>query len=68
MHEPGITSPIIGPRTRAQLEENLGALDVDLTGADRERLDAVFPAGRAVVPFYQPDVRATDWRPPHYRW
>ncbi len=37
--QPGVTSPIIGARTLAQLEENLGALDVVLSDAHRQRLD-----------------------------
>ncbi|MFB4264184.1 aldo/keto reductase [Nonomuraea sp. GTA35] len=31
--EPGVTAPIVGARTLAQLEDNLGALDVRFTGA-----------------------------------
>ncbi|GAA4922272.1 hypothetical protein GCM10023334_026340 [Nonomuraea thailandensis] len=30
---PGVTAPIVGARTPAQLEDNLGALDVRFTGA-----------------------------------
>ncbi|MCD6290193.1 MAG: aldo/keto reductase, partial [Anaerolineae bacterium] len=44
--QPGITSPIIGPRTMEQLEDNLGALDVTLTEEDLKRLDQVAPPGR----------------------
>src|ERR671927_415431 len=39
--KPGVTSPIIGPRTMDQLEDNLGAVDVSLEENDHERLDAV---------------------------
>lgn len=35
-----VTAPIIGARTTAQLQDNLGALDVHLTDAQRARLDA----------------------------
>lgn len=35
---PGITAPIIGPRTVDQLDELLGAVDVDLDEAERARL------------------------------
>src|SRR5579859_1476154 len=31
MHQPGVTSPIIGPRTMDQLNDNLAALDVEIT-------------------------------------
>src|SRR3712207_292052 len=40
---PGVTSPIIGPRTMEQLEDNLGAIGVSLNENDHERLDAVAP-------------------------
>ena len=39
--------PIPGTKRRKYLEENLGALDVRLSPADVERLDALFPAGAA---------------------
>jgi aryl-alcohol dehydrogenase-like predicted oxidoreductase len=53
--QPGITSPIIGPRTMEQLEDNLGATAVEITEEDRERLDEVAPPGRATVPYYEAD-------------
>lgn len=61
--QPGITSPIIGPRTLDHLEENLGALDVGITDKDRQRLDEVAPPGRAIVPYYE-----ADFGPHQYRW
>lgn len=36
---PGVIVPLIGARTCAQLEENLGCLDVELDAAQRRRLD-----------------------------
>ncbi len=68
MAQPGITSPIIGPRTMEQLEDNLGALEVEITSADAEAIDAACTPGRAIAPSYQPDVRGADWGAPHYRW
>ena len=53
--QPGITSTIIGPHTRAQLEHCLGAVDVRLTAEDRERLDAVASPGQVIVPNYEAD-------------
>jgi aryl-alcohol dehydrogenase-like predicted oxidoreductase len=53
--QPGITSPIIGPRTMAQLEDNLGSGDVTVTDEDRKRLDEVAPPGRVTVPYYEAD-------------
>ncbi len=62
-NQPGITSPIIGPRTMTQLEDNLGALDVELTDADLERLDDVSPPGGVIAPYYE-----SDFGPHAHRW
>jgi len=51
--QPGVTSPIIGPRTRAQLEDNLGAMAVTITGEERAEIDQLSPPGTATVPFYE---------------
>jgi aryl-alcohol dehydrogenase-like predicted oxidoreductase len=40
MAQPGVTSPIIGARTLAQLQDNLGALKVTLSAQDLAALDA----------------------------
>ena len=53
--QPGITCPIIGPRTMAQLEDNLGALNIDITDDDRRRIDEASPPGRAISPYYDAD-------------
>ncbi len=42
---PIVTSPIIGPRTMAQLEDNLGALEVAVTAEDEAAIDALVPPG-----------------------
>ncbi|WP_330342107.1 aldo/keto reductase [Streptomyces sp. NBC_00557] len=39
LQNPAVTAPIIGARTPAQLEDNLGALDVDFTPAQLARLE-----------------------------
>ncbi|MFJ7217380.1 aldo/keto reductase [Amycolatopsis sp. NPDC098790] len=39
LRNPGVTAPIIGARTPAQLEDNLGALEVELTEAQVSRLE-----------------------------
>jgi aryl-alcohol dehydrogenase-like predicted oxidoreductase len=61
--QPGVTSPIVGPRTLEQFEDNLAALRVSITEEDRTRLDAVAPKGRAVVPYYN-----ADFGPHLFRW
>jgi aryl-alcohol dehydrogenase-like predicted oxidoreductase len=60
--QPGITSPIIGPNTVAQLEDNLGAAGVTVTDEDRKRLDEVAPPGRMTVKYYE-----ADFGPHHFR-
>jgi aryl-alcohol dehydrogenase-like predicted oxidoreductase len=62
MRQPGITSPVIGPRTAEQLNDNLGALDVIITDEDRKRLDQVAPPGAMLVPSYSLDARAHQFR------
>lgn len=54
--QPGITSPIIGPRTMEQMQEALGVLELDL-GTDGARLDALNPPGNAVSDFHN----SNDW-------
>jgi len=53
MHQPGVTSPIIGPRTMEQLEDNLKALEVKLTEDDFKTVDRIVPRGSVVVPYYE---------------
>ena len=60
--QPGVTSPIIGPRTMEQLEDNLGSLDVVLTSEDLAAIDAIVPPGTAASPFYEADFAADQWR------
>ena len=55
MAQPGVTCPIIGPRTMEQLEDNLKAIDVLITDDDRKKLDAICAPGRMHSPFYQAD-------------
>lgn len=63
MHQSGVTSPIIGPRTMEQLEDNLAALDVAITDDDRQAIDRIIAPGTHVSPYYE-----ADWQPGPYRW
>ena len=63
VQQPYVTSPIIGPRTMEQLEDNLGALDITITDQDRARIDEVNPPGRAVSFFYE-----AEFGPNLHRW
>ena len=48
--QPGVTCPVIGPRTLVQFEESLAALDVDLPDDAWRRLDALFPGPGGPAP------------------
>jgi aryl-alcohol dehydrogenase-like predicted oxidoreductase len=48
----GVTAPIIGPRTYEQAVDNLGAVDVEITPADIERIDALVPPCGVAVRYY----------------
>jgi NDP-hexose C3-ketoreductase / dTDP-4-oxo-2-deoxy-alpha-D-pentos-2-ene 2,3-reductase len=54
LHQPGVTAPIIGPRTQEQLDSALKALDVRLDEKALARLDEIFPGYRTA--------------PEHYAW
>jgi len=58
----GITSPIIGPRTMEQLDDNIAAANVCLTIEDFERVDAVIAPGQMVAPFYEADFGPHGFR------
>ncbi len=50
--QPGITSPIIGPRTLEHLEELLPVLEMRLSDEDRPLFDALVHPGNAVADFH----------------
>jgi aryl-alcohol dehydrogenase-like predicted oxidoreductase len=57
---PGIV-PVIGARTRKQLAESLGALDVKLSAADMARIEAAVPPGTVAGTRYdEHQMRALD--------
>lgn len=66
MSKPGVTSPIIGPRTMAHLEDNLGAIDVQITDEDHKRLDALAEPERATVPYYHGSM--VNFAASEYAW
>jgi aryl-alcohol dehydrogenase-like predicted oxidoreductase len=43
LHNPVVTSPIIGPRTVQQMESAMRALDIELSPEILARLDSIFP-------------------------
>jgi len=60
--QPAITSPIIGPNSVAQLEDNLKALDVTITDDDKKLIDSLVPPGENVENYYRADFG------PNARW
>jgi len=50
--QPGITSPIIGPRTMAHLEDALPVLEMTLDPADAPLFDALVHPGNAIADFH----------------
>ena len=54
LHQPAVTAPIIGPRTQAQLDAAVRAVDVELDAAALARLDEIFPGKKTA--------------PEHYAW
>ncbi len=58
---PGVTSPIIGANSVAQLEANLAEGDVTITDEHKKRVDDRIPSGTHTEDDYR-----TDWGPhPH---
>lgn len=52
LHNRLVTAPIAGPRTEAQWEEYLGALDYRFTAEDEALVDQLVPAGHPSTPGY----------------
>jgi len=50
LDNPTVTGPIIGPRTMDQLEGSIGALDIEFTDAQLERLDEIWPGPGGPAP------------------
>jgi aryl-alcohol dehydrogenase-like predicted oxidoreductase len=64
--QPGVTAPIIGPRTFAQAEDNLGATSVRIEAADFARIDALVPPRSTAVRYYDA-AAGVDFRPSRHR-
>jgi 1-deoxyxylulose-5-phosphate synthase len=55
--QPGVTAPIIGPRTIEHLEDALPVIDMHLDENDRRAFDALVHPGNAVADFHN----SNDW-------
>ena len=49
-HQPGVTAPIIGPRTMAQFDASVAALDIALDDDVMKRLNELFPGPGGAAP------------------
>jgi aryl-alcohol dehydrogenase-like predicted oxidoreductase len=47
---PGVTAPIIGPRTKAQLDGSLRALEIKITDDVSKKIDAIWPGPGGEAP------------------
>ena len=65
--QPGVTAPIIGPRTMDQLVDNLGAAAVTVDAEDIERLDSAAPPRSAAMRYYDAAM-GLDLNPNFDRW
>ncbi len=55
--QPGVTAPIIGPRTMEHLQQFIPVLEMQLDDADRPQFDALVHPGNAVADFHN----TNDW-------
>ncbi len=55
--QPGVTAPIVGPRTMQHLEDFIPVLEMSLKDADRPLFDALVHPGNAVADFHN----SNDW-------
>jgi 1-deoxyxylulose-5-phosphate synthase len=62
--QPGVTAPIVGPRTMGHLEDALGILEKNLEDSERPLFDALVHPGNAVADFHNSNewmrARITD--------
>jgi aryl-alcohol dehydrogenase-like predicted oxidoreductase len=61
--QPGVTAPIIGPRTIEQLDDALRSLEITFTPEELRRIDEIIPPGTHVSDFY-----SADHGPSRFRW
>jgi aryl-alcohol dehydrogenase-like predicted oxidoreductase len=52
LSRPGVTAPVLGPRTAEEVDSAVRALELDLDGPTLERLDQIFPGYRTAPEHY----------------
>jgi len=62
MRQPGVTSPIIGPRTMDQFEDNLAAQDITFSDEELREINRVAWRGNMVAPFYEAEFGPHPYR------
>jgi aryl-alcohol dehydrogenase-like predicted oxidoreductase len=62
MAQPGVTSPIIGPNSVKQLEENMAALSVSITEDDLKAVDSWIEPGTHTENYYRADFGPHPYR------
>ncbi|MES2459067.1 MAG: aldo/keto reductase [Armatimonadota bacterium] len=60
--QPGVTSPIVGPRTMEQYKDYLASDAIEISDEDRAAMDALFPPGTHLSEYYKADFG------PNARW
>jgi aryl-alcohol dehydrogenase-like predicted oxidoreductase len=50
LHNPLVTAPIIGPRTKEQFEESLHVVEIQLSADTLSRLDQIWPGPGGEAP------------------
>jgi aryl-alcohol dehydrogenase-like predicted oxidoreductase len=66
IRQEGVTSAIIGPRTTDQLEDNLKAIDTQVSYEDCLQVDKLAASGTLTTPVY--DMRPRAKQPHSYAW
>jgi len=62
LHQPGVTAPLIGPRTPEHLHSCLKSLEIKLTDDDLKAVDEINPPGHSLSAFYAENVDAKLWQ------
>ena len=62
LRQPGVTSPIIGPRTMEQFDDNMKALDVQFAEDELKQINRVAHRGQSVAPFYEAEFGPHPYR------
>ncbi|MFH2031496.1 MAG: aldo/keto reductase, partial [Bacteroidota bacterium] len=52
LHQPGVTAPIIGPRTAQQLETSIQSVQIKLDKNSLDTLDSIFPPAGEAPQYY----------------